>query len=189
VFARFTDHARQAIVMAQDESRRLRHRYLGTEHVLLGLLREGDPTVVEVLAPYGIELEAARSLVHERVPERGEAPVTMPFTPEAKAVLEQSLREAKRLGNSSIDAGHLLLGLIHDKGGTAVEILDSLGVDVEAVRTATRQALATGTFTRPPSPPSRGDRLTEIERRLDSIETLLARVLERLEDGSGRGSA
>jgi len=135
VFERFTERARQVVVLAQDEARALSHNYIGTEHLLLGLLREEEGLAARVLESLGIELEAVRSRV-ENIVGRGEAVTTgqIPFTPNAKKTLELSLREALGLGHNYIGTEHVLLGLARANEGVARQILDESDVDAERIR-------------------------------------------------------
>ncbi len=135
MFERFTNQARRVVVLAQEESRNLNHNYIGTEHLLLGLLHEGKGTGARALESMDITLEAARREIETRV-GRGnqQQPGHIPFTPRAKKSLELSLRESLALGQNYIGTGHLLLGLIRKGDGVGVEVLVSLGADLNAVR-------------------------------------------------------
>lgn len=143
MFERFTDNARRAIVLAQDESRLLQHDYIGTEHLLLGLLREGTTVAGTALASLHISLEDARRQVREMVGE-GEAPPAahIPFTPRAKKVLELSLRETLERGQLHVGTEHLLLGLIREGNGAAIAVLRELGAGVDKTREAVLHAIA-----------------------------------------------
>jgi len=137
VFERFSDRGRRVLVLAQEEARLLDHRFIGTEHLLLGLLREGDGLAAKSLTSLGVSLDAARRAVEERtVPIPSDVPGSPPFTPEAKQLLELSLREALQLGHKGIDTEHLLLGLTRQGESRAVEVLASLGVGLDQVRSA-----------------------------------------------------
>ena len=135
MFERFTERARQVVVLAQDEARILRHNYIGTEHLLLGLLREDEGLAGRVLVDLGISLEDVRAQV-ARIIGAGDEAATgqIPFTPRAKKVLELSLREAMALGHNYIGTEHILLGLLRENEGVAVRILLGLGVDAEKIR-------------------------------------------------------
>ena len=135
MFERFTDQARRVVVVAQEESRKLGHDYIGTEHILLGILGAGESVAVQALASLGVSQEAAREQVEEIV-GRGSHQVSghIPFTPRAKKVLELSLREAIQLGHNYIGTEHILLGLIREGEGVAAQALASLGVSLEAAR-------------------------------------------------------
>jgi ATP-dependent Clp protease ATP-binding subunit ClpC len=134
VFERFTESARQVIVLAQDEARALRHNYLGTEHLLLGVLRS-DSAAAKALGSLGVALEPARAQVAAIVGQMDHAPVgQVPFTPRAKKVLEVSLREAVGLGHSYIGPEHILLGLARENDGVALRVLLDAGADASAIR-------------------------------------------------------
>jgi ATP-dependent Clp protease ATP-binding subunit ClpC len=137
VFERFTEHARQVMVLAQDEARALRHNYIGTEHLLLGLLREQRGLAARVLGSLAITLEEARAQL-VRIVGQGDEVVTgqIPFTARAKKVLELALREALSLGHDYIGTEHLLLGLLRQAESRAVEILNNCDADAEKVRDA-----------------------------------------------------
>jgi ATP-dependent Clp protease ATP-binding subunit ClpA len=134
-FQRFTDRARQAVHLAQGEARLLRHNYIGTEHLLLGLLAEGEGVAAQVLGSLGISLEDVRSRVEEII-GRGQntPPGHIPFTPRAKKILELALREALQLGHHYIGTEHLLLALHHENGGVAAQILAGSAVGYTQVR-------------------------------------------------------
>jgi ATP-dependent Clp protease ATP-binding subunit ClpA len=143
VFERFTDRARRVVVLAQEESRRLDHNFIGTEHILLGLIQEREGVAAQALGALGIRLEAVRARVEEIV-GRGESTPSghIPFTPRAKKVLELSLREALQFGHNYIGTEHLLLGLIREGEGVAATVLVGLGADLESVRQKVVQLLA-----------------------------------------------
>ena len=135
MFERFTDRARRVVVFAQEEARTLNHNYIGTEHILLGLIREGEGVAAHVLGSLNISIEAARKQVAEIVGRAGRPPAGhIPFTPRAKKVLELSLREALQLGHDYIGTEHILLGLIREGEGVAAQVLDRLGASLEATR-------------------------------------------------------
>jgi ATP-dependent Clp protease ATP-binding subunit ClpC len=135
VFERFTDRARRVVVLAQEEARMLNHNYIGTEHLLLGLIHEGKGVAVTALESLGINLDAVRQQVEEIIGQGEQAPSGhIPFTPRAKKVLELSLREATQLGQDHIGTEHLLLGLIREGDGVAAQVLVKLGADVNRVR-------------------------------------------------------
>jgi hypothetical protein len=142
VFERFTDRARRVVVLAQEESRLLNHNYIGTEHILLGLIHEGEGVAAHVLTGIGIELVDVRSEVEQIIGHGGQAPSGhIPFTPRAKKVLELSLREALQLGHNYIGTEHILLGLIREGEGVAAQVLTKLGADLSRVRAAVIQEL------------------------------------------------
>jgi ATP-dependent Clp protease ATP-binding subunit ClpC len=136
VFERFTERARMVVVMAQEEARTLRHNYIGTEHILLGLLREEEGLAAQALGSLDITLEAVRGLV-VRIVGSGEEVIAgqIPFTPRAKKVLELALREALSLGHDYIGTEHVLLGLVRENEGVATRILLDLGADSEKIHT------------------------------------------------------
>jgi hypothetical protein len=135
MFKRFTPQVRQAVVLAQEESRRLHHHYLGTEHLVLGLLAEGEGIGAQVLQHAGITLDAARGGV-EKITGRGEKTPNghIPFNPRAKKVLELALREALHLSHSYIGTEHILLGLLRDGEGPGVQVLVAAGVQPDQLR-------------------------------------------------------
>ena len=143
MFERFTDRARRVVVLAQEEARHLDHTYIGTEHILLGLIHEGEGVAARALTALDISLEAVRVQVVEIDGHGEEAPTGhIPFTPRAKKVLELSLREAMALGHNYIGTEHILLGLIREGGGVAAQVLVKLGADLTRVRQQVIQLLA-----------------------------------------------
>jgi ATP-dependent Clp protease ATP-binding subunit ClpC len=135
MFERFTDRARRVVSLAQEEARRLDHGYIGTEHILLGLIREGDGVAARALESLGISLDAVRQQVEEIIGRGQQAPSGhIPFTPRAKKVLELSEREALQLGHNYIGTEHILLGLIREGDGVAAQVLVKLGADLNRVR-------------------------------------------------------
>ena len=142
MFERFTDRARQTVVLAQEEARRLGHNYIGTEHLLLGLLREGEGVAAQALGRMGISLADVRSDVVRIIGELSEAPSGhIPFTPRSKKVLELSLREAMQLGHNYIGTEHILLGLVREGEGVAAQVLVARGADLERVRATVLEEL------------------------------------------------
>jgi ATP-dependent Clp protease ATP-binding subunit ClpC len=142
MFERFTERARRVVVLAQEESRMLSHNYIGTEHLLLGLLHEGDGAAATALESLGISLEAARQQVEEIIGHGQQAQSGhIPFTPRAKKVLELSLREVQKLGDNYIGTEHILLGLVREGGGVGAQILVKLGADLNQVRRQVIQLL------------------------------------------------
>ncbi len=143
MFERFTDRARRVVVLAQEEARMLNHNYIGTEHILLGLIHEGEGVAAKALESLGISLDAVRSQVTEIIGEGQQAPSGhIPFTPRAKKVLELSLREALQLGHNYIGTEHILLGLIREGEGVAAQVLTKLGADLNRVRQQVIQLLS-----------------------------------------------
>jgi ATP-dependent Clp protease ATP-binding subunit ClpC len=136
MFERFTERARQVVVLAQEEARGLRHNYIGTEHLLLGLIREEEGIAARVLEGFGITAEEVRARIERVVGPAEEAPAgqMMPFTPRAKKVLELALREALSLGHNYIGTEHVLLGLVREEKSVGTRILFDFGVDAETVR-------------------------------------------------------
>jgi ATP-dependent Clp protease ATP-binding subunit ClpC len=131
---RFSDRARRVVVLAQEEARTLNHNYIGTEHILLGLIHEGDGVAARSLESLGISLDAVRQQVEEIIGRGQQAPSGhIPFTPRAKKVLELSLREALQLGHGYIGTEHILLGLLREGDGVAAQVLVRLGADLNRV--------------------------------------------------------
>ena len=138
----FTDRAIKVILLAQDETRRLRHKFVGSEQILLGLIGEGTGVAAKVLISMGVNLNNAQIEVEKIIGwGSGFVPVEIPFTPRAKRVLELSLEEARQLGYNHVDTKHLLLGIIRDGEGVAVRVLENLGIDLSTVRTQVLQIL------------------------------------------------
>src|SRR5438552_14296347 len=143
VFERFTDRARRVLVLAQEEARLLNHNFIGTEHILLGLIHEGEGVAAKALEQLGISLEAVREKVEETLGPAGSSPTgSPPFTPRAKKVLELSLREALQLGHNYIGTEHMLLGLVREGEGVAAQVLVNLGADLSRVRQQVIQLLS-----------------------------------------------
>jgi len=143
MFERFTDRARRVVVLAQEEARMLNHNYIGTEHILLGLIHEGEGVAAKGLESLGISLEGVRAQVEEIIGQGQQAPSGhIPFTPRAKKVLELSLREALQLGHNYIGTEHILLGLIREGEGVAAQVLVKLGADLNKVRQQVIQLLS-----------------------------------------------
>ena len=155
MFERFTDRARRLVVLAQDEARSLNHNWIGTEHLLIALIRENSGVGAKALESLGISLDAARQQV-ESIIGRGQVPVgdgPIPFTPRAKKVLDLSLLEARQLGHDYIGTEHILLGLIREGEGVAAKALDALGVTFDVVREKVEEAIGANTNPSPGSPP------------------------------------
>jgi len=176
MFERFTDRARRVVVLAQEEARMLNHNYIGTEHILLGLIHEGQGVAAKALESLGISLEAVRQQVEEIIGQGQQAPSGhIPFTPRAKTVLELSLRETKELGHSYIGTEHILLGLLREGQGVAAQVLVELGADLDRVREQVVQVLhdRPGEDLTRAGSPLPGDVLTgadSLDRRLAAIE-------------------
>jgi ATP-dependent Clp protease ATP-binding subunit ClpC len=191
MFERFTDRARRVVVLAQEEARMLNHNYIGTEHLLLGLIHEGEGVAAKALESLGISLEAVRQQVEEIIGQGQQAPSGhIPFTPRAKKVLELSLREALQLGHNYIGTEHILLGLIREGEGVAAQVLVKLGADLNRVRQQVIQLLHGHPGEEPAGPPT-GLRVRglppEIAERLDAIGTRLAAVEQRTGTGPDTG--
>jgi ATP-dependent Clp protease ATP-binding subunit ClpC len=180
MFQRFTDRARRVVVLAQHEARTLDHDYIGTEHILLGIIDEGQGVATTALTSMGISLEEMRQAVQDTI-GRGVQPREsghIPFTPQAKKALELSLRESMQLGHEYIGTEHILLALIREGGGAA-QLLAGAGVDLDRVRQQVIELLyghrEAGVAAAPP--PASADELTgrliSIVKRLDAIERRL----------------
>lgn len=135
MFERFTDRARRVVVLAQEESRLLNHSYIGTEHLLLALLNEGEGIGCQALVRHGISLETAREQVREIIGEGTTSPKGhIPFTPRAKKILEMALRESLQLGHNYIGSEHILLGMVREGDGVAAQVLAQKGITLEPLR-------------------------------------------------------
>src|SRR3990170_4247315 len=135
MFERFTDRARRVVVLAQEEARMLNHSYIGTEHILLGLIHEGEGVAARALEAVGVSLDEVRGDVEEIIGRGDQRPRShIPFTPRAKKVLELSLREALQLGHNYIGTEHVLLGLIREGEGVGAQVLVKRGATLERVR-------------------------------------------------------
>jgi ATP-dependent Clp protease ATP-binding subunit ClpC len=142
MFERFTDRARRVVVLAQEEARMLNHNYIGTEHILLGLIHEGEGVAAKALESLGISLEGVRQQVEEIIGQGQQAPSGhIPFTPRAKKVLELSLREALRLHHNFIAPEHMMLGLLREGDGMAAVILADAGIDESVLRAELTKSL------------------------------------------------
>ena len=160
-FDRFTDRARKVLTLAQDEAQRFNHNYIGTEHLLLGLVREGEGVAAKVLENLSVELAKVRQAV-EFIIGRGERPVVgdIGLTPRAKKVIELAIDEARRLGHNYIGTEHLLLGLVREEGGIASGVLESLGVSLEKVRHEVVRVLSQSSTPSAPQQERRGSSRT-----------------------------
>ena len=142
MFERFNDRARRVVVLAQEEARMLNHNYIGTEHILLGLVHEGEGVAAKALESLGIGREAVSQQVEGIVGQGEQAPSGLiPFTPRAQKVFELSLREAHQLGRNNIETEHILLGLIREGEGVAAQVLVRLGAELNRVRSQVIQLL------------------------------------------------
>ena len=179
MFERFTDRARRVVVKAQEEARSLGHDFIGTEHILLGLIDEGDGVGFKALEAMGASPDVIRQRVEEMV-GRGPEPSReghIPFTPRAKKVLEFSLREALQLGHTYIGTEHILLGLLHEGEGVAAQVLTGFGIDLHRARQRVIQLLA-GRQPEGPEPAIAED----LRGRLASIAVRLAVIERRLSE-------
>jgi ATP-dependent Clp protease ATP-binding subunit ClpC len=201
MFERFTDRARNVVVLAQDEARLLNHNYIGTEHILLGLIHEGEGVAAQALDLLGISLAAVRQQVEEIIGRGQQAPSGhIPFTPRAKKVLELSLREALQLGHNYIGTEHILLGLIREGKGVAAQVLVKLGGNLDRVRQqviALEQENPT-TEELPPAARRRtvrthtsgaAEAFAHAERESAVLAAKLEEILSRLDSISGRLAA
>jgi ATP-dependent Clp protease ATP-binding subunit ClpC len=181
MFERFTDHARQVVVLAQEEARALGHPAIGSEHILLGLLREEEGLASRVLGSLGVEIEAMRERVAQ-LAGRGDHETTgqIPFTPGATKVLELSLREALALGHNYIGTEHILLGIAREKDGMAARVLLDAGLDAETVRSALYDVLGEPVARAAPS--GRWPRVRPRARRFEYRVLQLAAVAELTDD-------
>src|ERR1041385_8083297 len=142
MFERFTDRARRVVVLAQEEARLLNHNYIGTEHLLLGLIHEGEGLAAKALESLGVTLEGVRSQVEDMIGVGTATPQGhIPFTPRAKKVLELSLREALQLGHNYIGTEHILLGLLREGEGVATQVLLKIGLDLQKIRQTVLQLM------------------------------------------------
>ena len=201
MFERFTDRARRVVVLAQEESQRLSHNYIGSEHLLLGLLAEREGVAARALESLNVTLTAAREQVEEIIGPGQQTPRGhIPFTPRAKKILELSLREALTMGSEVIDTEHLLLGLIDEGDGVGAQILQRRGATAQAVREAVARLISAdpeaAEVTGPGSEPravsvgrrvlTRVDALTEVKDLLASIDRRLSAIERHLGIDAGR---
>jgi ATP-dependent Clp protease ATP-binding subunit ClpC len=185
MFERFTDRARKVVVYAQDEARQLEHSYIGTEHILLGLIREGEGVACKALESLGISLDSVRQHVEDAVGRGQKAPSGhIPFTPQAKRCLELSLRESIHLGHNYIGTEHILLGLISEGEGTAAQVLVELGADQDVTRRTVVEVLQNYPFklvsTRPRRVLAPAGWLGRLDRRLTALEDRLTAIEDHL---------
>jgi ATP-dependent Clp protease ATP-binding subunit ClpA len=181
MFERFTNQARRVVVLAQEQSRDLNHNYIGTEHLVLGLLREGRGTGARALESLDVTLDAVRGEVETRVGRGTQQPSGhIPFTPRAKKALELSLRESLALGQNYIGTGHLLLGLIRKGDGVGVEILVGLGADLNVLRARIIELLPDDTEEGAESGPAVRVAPARAERQPGAIQGLLDSIDARL---------
>ena len=178
---RFTDQARRVVVLAEEEARMLDHNWIGTEHLLLGVLREGDGVAARALESLGISLQPVRQQIEEIIGPVQQVPAEhIPFTPRSKKVLELSLRESLQLGHDRVSTGHILLGLIREGDGVAAQVLVRLGADLNQVR---QQVIELVSDLRPQSgrrPPREVAPVIWMHTRLDLFGGRLAAVEQRV---------
>jgi ATP-dependent Clp protease ATP-binding subunit ClpC len=183
MFERYTDRARRVVVLAQEEARMLNHNYIGTEHLLLGLIHEGEGVAAKALESLGISLAAVRQQVEAIIGQGPQAPYGhIPFTPRAKKVLELAPREARALGHDYIGTEHILLGLIREGDGVAAQVLVALGADLNRVRQQVIQLLhghqgkdVIGEGSRQ-GKRARAELLDDVLARVDSLDRRLAAI-------------
>jgi ATP-dependent Clp protease ATP-binding subunit ClpA len=191
MFQRFTDRARTVVVLAQDEARRLDHNYIGTEHLLLGLIREGEGVAAKALEALGISLDSVRQQVEQIIGQGQQAPSGhIPFTPRAKKVLELSLRESQQLGHNYIGTEHILLGVIHPSDGVARQVLVKLGADPNRVRQQVIRLLQEHSAEESVSARSAAQELRllpAVKSRLEAAEQRLTAIEQRVGTGPDTG--
>jgi hypothetical protein len=185
MFERFTDRARRVVVLAQEEARMLNHNYIGTEHVLLGLIHEGEGVAAKALEKLGIKLEAVRREVEHTIGRGKQAQAGhIPFTPRAKKALELSLREALQLNHNYIGTEHILLGLIREGDGVAAQVLVRLGADLNRVRHQVIELLhgpqGSGRDPSRQFAPGRGWERAELLKALNAIHDRLSAIERHL---------
>jgi nucleotide-binding universal stress UspA family protein len=180
-FDKFTERARRVLTYAQEEARSFNHNYIGTEHLLLGLIREGDGVAAKVLRSLGVEMDKVRSQV-EFIIGRGERMIVgeIGLTPRSTKVIELAVDEARRLGHHYVGTEHLLLGLIREGEGIAAGVLQSLGVSLERVRTQTVQVLSQGRPAEGAAREGRGPSESAVEREGSPIQDRVLSAMSRL---------
>ncbi|SDL03823.1 ATP-dependent Clp protease ATP-binding subunit ClpC [Nonomuraea jiangxiensis] len=189
MFERFTDRARRVVVLAQEEARMMNHNYIGTEHILLGLIHEGEGLASLVLESCGVELDHVRGFVEREVGRGAKSPAGhIPFTPRAKKVLELSLREALQMRHNYIGTEHILLGLIREGEGLAAQALTDAGADLADVRQRLLDRVGHGSKERPATEMFFGggsalnERLAQIQESLERIERHLGILPDKSAD-------
>jgi ATP-dependent Clp protease ATP-binding subunit ClpC len=188
MFERFTERARRVVVLAQAEARLLNHDYIGTEHLLLALIHEGEGVAAKALESLGISLEQVRGEVEEIIGQGTSASTgQIPFTPRSKKVLELSLREALQLGHNYIGTEHILLGLVREGEGVGAQVLRKRGVTMEAVRTEVTTVLGGRGAEEPGAPPHDEPLCPGCRGRLS--QTAAYRVLDVAPAGEGEPRA
>ena len=184
MFQRFTDRARHVVVLAEEEARLLNHNWIGTEHLLLGLIRQGDSVAARALESLGISLQAVRQEVEEIIGQGEQVPSEeIPFTPRSKMVLELALRESLQLRDNYIGPEHILLGLMREGDGVAAQVLVKLGADLNRARQQVIWLISGQQPRLARQPPREGAPVTEAQARPDVTEGRLA----AREQGAGTG--
>lgn len=184
MFERYTDRARRVVVLSQEEARLLSHNYIGTEHVVLGLIHEGEGIAARALKDCGVSLEAARRQVEEKVGRGQQSPPGhIPFTPRAKKVMELGLREALQLGHNYIGTEHLLLGLLRVEDCVGVGVLKALGADVNVNEVRKRVLFWLDDYVKEKERAVAEDRRASIRARSENVR--LAGVFEALDGRLG----
>ena len=194
MFERLTDRARRVVVLSQEEARLLAHNYIGTEHLLLGLIHEGEGIAALALQANGVDLEKVRARVEEVIGTGEVAPAGhIPFTPRARKVLELSLREALQLGHAYLGTEHLLLGLIREGEGMGAQLLDFLGVDLGELRRKTLEITGVGVPAAPTAVPAAirrrvtAELMTDLEREIvQDLGDVWAKIREAVGKGKNR---
>jgi ATP-dependent Clp protease ATP-binding subunit ClpC len=194
MFERFTDRTRRVVVLAQEEARMLDHNYIGTEHILLALIHEGEGVAARALAALGISLDATRQAVEDIIGRGQQAPPAhMPFTPRSKKVLELSLREALHLGSDRVGTGHVLLALLREGDGVGAQILVGAGVGfrqarrqiIELLPPEGEQDMVLPPASAPPAASPAPEPGGELERRLASFAARLTAIELRISQSGG----
>jgi ATP-dependent Clp protease ATP-binding subunit ClpA len=180
-YHKFTERARRVLTLAQEEAQRFNHNYIGTEHLLLGLVREGDGVAAKVLANLGVKLQDVRSAV-EFIIGRGDCPILgeIGLTPRAKKVIDYAIDEGRRLNHNYIGTEHLLLGLVREGEGIAAGVLESLGVNLERLRTETTRLLSQSMPSSTPSARATDDDEGETESEIDVTSRIFAAPMRRV---------
>lgn len=188
MFNQFSDRARRVVVLAQEEARLLHHNYIGTEHLLLGLIREHDGVAAHALEDVGVSLEAVRSKIKQLIGVGAREPdAHIPFTPRSKRLLELSLYEAKELGDSEIGTEHLLLGLVEEGEGVAAQILN--GMDAGAGRVRSRILEIRGSNAESATPAVKSVYgASSMARRIEALERRVTELEQRLGDSRQHGA-
>lgn len=182
MFESFTHPGRRVLVLAQEEARSLDHSYIGTEHILLGLIHGGDSVAAKTLESLGVLLEPARNQVVKIVGQGKDRAGELPFTPRAKKVLDLATCEAKDLGDLYVGPEHLLLGLLREANGVAAQVLTQLGVDLGGLRNQVIKLAMAGSDVRDDTASVEPDSSTReaIVERLDGIQNTLSRIADTL---------